>query len=81
MLLVTDAAAAAQKLAAPAAFKGLQRIVKPGQEIEGEALAGELEAFGYFRDDRVDEPGEMAIRGLGSKLNGLAGKKTAQSLF
>ncbi|MDP9415167.1 MAG: DEAD/DEAH box helicase, partial [Pseudomonadota bacterium] len=63
VLLVTDAAAAAQKLAAPAAFKGLQRIVEPGQEIEGEALAGELEAFGYFRDDRVDEPGEMAIRG------------------
>jgi transcription-repair coupling factor (superfamily II helicase) len=63
VLLVTDAAGAAQKVAPPDAFRAPPLTLVPGQEIDGEALAEALEGIGYFRDDRVDEAGEMAIRG------------------
>ena len=62
VLLVTDAASAAQMVAPPGAFGGAPVVVEPGQALGGELLAAELEAVGYFRDERVDEPGEMAIR-------------------
>jgi transcription-repair coupling factor (superfamily II helicase) len=61
-LLVTDASAAAQKVAPPAAFATEPTVVAPGDDLDGEALAAELEAIGYFGDERVDEPGEFAIR-------------------
>ena len=63
VLLVTDAVAAAQKVAAPAAFATEPRTIEIGDALDGDAFAAELEAIGYFLDERVDEPGEMAIRG------------------
>ena len=62
-LLVTDASAAAQLTASPAAFASPPLIIAPGDMLDGEELAGRLEEIGYFRDDRVDEPGELAVRG------------------
>jgi transcription-repair coupling factor (superfamily II helicase) len=63
LLFVTDAAAAAQKLAPPSAFAATPVTVEVGEALDGESFAEALEAIGYFRDDRVDEPGEFAIRG------------------
>ncbi|MDP8912949.1 MAG: DEAD/DEAH box helicase, partial [Pseudomonadota bacterium] len=62
VLLVTDASAAAQAVAPPGAFAAQPYVVAPGEDLDGEAFAAELEAIGYFLDERVDEPGEMAIR-------------------
>ncbi len=63
ILFVTDAISAAHKVAPPEAFEAPPLIIRPGDEIEGEKLAARLEECGYFHDDRVDEPGEFAIRG------------------
>jgi transcription-repair coupling factor (superfamily II helicase) len=63
LLFVTDAISAAYKVAPPAAFAAPPLIVRRGDAFDGEKLAGELEAIGYFSDDRVDEPGEYSIRG------------------
>lgn len=62
VLLVTDASAAAQKVAPPTAFSAPPHVVVRGEDLDGERLAADLEAIGYFLDERVDEPGEMAIR-------------------
>jgi transcription-repair coupling factor (superfamily II helicase) len=63
LLFVTDAISAAHKVAPPQAFAAPPLIVRPGDELEGEALAAQLEEIGYFSDERVDEPGEFAVRG------------------
>ena len=63
VLFITDAAAAAQKVPPPSAFEAPLLTLRPGDALDGAALAAELEAIGYFADERVDEPGEMAIRG------------------
>jgi transcription-repair coupling factor (superfamily II helicase) len=62
-LLVTDAVAAAHLLPPPAAFATPVRLLKLGDRIDREALAQELEIGGYLPDERIDEPGEVAIRG------------------
>jgi transcription-repair coupling factor (superfamily II helicase) len=63
VLFVTDAIAAAQKLPPPSAYQSPFRTIRPGAAFDGEVLEAELEAIGYGADERVDEPGEMAIRG------------------
>ena len=63
VLLVTDAAGATQMVAAPAAYSNAAMRLTPGEEIDREALVERLEAAGYFADDRVDGPGEYALRG------------------
>jgi transcription-repair coupling factor (superfamily II helicase) len=62
VLLVTDASAAARKVAPPNAFAAPPLVLATGDIIDGEALSGQLEALGFERDDRVDEPGEFADR-------------------
>ena len=63
VVFVTDAVAAAHRIAPPDAFAGPPLTFRPGDEAEGDALARSLESFGYFADDRVDEPGEYAVHG------------------
>ena len=63
LLFITDAISAAHKVAPPGAFSAPPLIIRPGEELDGEKLAERLEEIGYFSDDRVDEPGEFAIRG------------------
>jgi transcription-repair coupling factor (superfamily II helicase) len=62
VLLVTDAPSASRKVAPPSAFANDPLEIGLGSEVD-ERLAEALEAIGYFQDDRVDEPGEFAIRG------------------
>jgi transcription-repair coupling factor (superfamily II helicase) len=62
-LLVTDAVAAAHLLAPPEAFEAPVPILRVGEKIDRETLAVELERAGYFPDERIDEPGEVAVRG------------------
>jgi transcription-repair coupling factor (superfamily II helicase) len=62
VLLVTDATAAARKVAPPDAFAEAPLTIAPGELLGGDEFAEALEALGYFRDDRVDEPGEIAVR-------------------
>ncbi|UVO50095.1 DEAD/DEAH box helicase [Sphingomonas sp. SUN019] len=55
--------AAAHRYPRPEAFDTAPPVLSVGDLIDGEQLAATIDALGYFADDRVDEPGEMAIRG------------------
>ena len=55
--------AAAQRYAPPEQFDAAPPGLSVGEAIDVEAFAQELEQIGYIADDRVDEPGEVAIRG------------------
>ena len=39
------------------------QVLRPGDEMDFEALVGELAAIGYTRSDRVEGRGEFAVRG------------------
>jgi transcription-repair coupling factor (superfamily II helicase) len=55
--------AAARRYAPPRAFDASPPVLTVGDPVDVEALAAELEQIGYWPDDRVDEPGEVAVRG------------------
>ena len=61
--LVTTGEAVARLYPPPAEFDAVPPVVREGQAIELEAFQAELLAAGYVLDDRVDEPGELAVRG------------------
>jgi transcription-repair coupling factor (superfamily II helicase) len=61
--LISSGEAAARLYAAPERFGAAPPLIRTGQPIELEAFAAQLEELGYFPDDRVDEPGELAVRG------------------
>ena len=61
--LVTTAEAAARLQPPPAAFDRAPPIVMVGKPLDAEAFAATLLDIGYVADERVDEPGEMAVRG------------------
>ena len=63
LALVTTAEAAARLYPTPASFDAAPPTLAVGQGIDLAALEISLLEIGYFADDRVDEPGEMAIRG------------------
>jgi transcription-repair coupling factor (superfamily II helicase) len=63
IILVTTAEATARLYAAPAAFGGAPPAIAVGDAIDLEAFAAQMQEIGYFADDRVDEPGEIAVRG------------------
>ncbi|PNU05671.1 helicase-related protein [Novosphingobium guangzhouense] len=55
--------AAARRYPAPDAFDSAPPTLHPGDEADTQSFAIQLEELGYVADDRVDEPGEMAVRG------------------
>jgi len=55
--------AAARRYADPASFEVAPPSIKVGDSIDQSAFAKDMEALGYIEDDRVDEPGEVAVRG------------------
>ena len=61
--LVSTGEAAARLYPPPESFEGMPPVVHDGQALDLEAFAAELESVGYVPDDRVDEPGEIAVRG------------------
>ncbi|WP_298690262.1 TRCF domain-containing protein [uncultured Sphingomonas sp.] len=63
MACILSGEAAARRYPPPTAFDGAPPILAVGEAIETGAFADSLAALGYMADDRVDEPGEMAIRG------------------
>ncbi len=60
---ITTAEAAAAAYPPPAAFDDAPPTLAVGDTIDMAALAEMLGEIGYTADDRVDEPGEMAMRG------------------
>lgn len=59
---VMSGEAAARLYAEPAAFDAVPPTLRPGDPIDTAAFAEEVERIGYVIDDRVDEPGEVAVR-------------------
>ena len=63
LAFITTAEAAAAAYPAPSAFDHVPPALAIGDMIDTASLTTTLEDIGYFADDRVDEPGEMAVRG------------------
>lgn len=61
--LVTTGEATARLYPAAESFDAAPPLIRQGDTIDLDAFAAELEDIGYVSDDRVDEPGEVAIRG------------------
>ena len=60
---ITTGEALARAYPTPAAFDAAPPRVALGESADLAALASELQALGYIVDERVDEPGEVALRG------------------
>lgn len=63
IVLVLSGEAAARQYPAPAAFDRALPTLRIGDAIDAPAFAPMVEELGYIVDDRVDEPGEVAVRG------------------
>ncbi|WP_081673872.1 DEAD/DEAH box helicase [Novosphingobium lindaniclasticum] len=62
-ILVTTGEACARLYPPPAAFDAAPPAVCPGDRLQAEEWEQRLCDIGYFADERVDEPGEYAVRG------------------
>ncbi len=60
---VTTAEATALRLPVPAAFDIAPPLMRVGDAIDVSAFTDRAIDLGYIVDDRVDEPGEVAVRG------------------
>jgi len=60
---ITTPEATALRIAPPADFDAAPPVLCMGDAIDLTELAARAEELGYIRDDRVDEPGEVAVRG------------------
>ena len=63
LVCITSAEATAQVYAAPDKFAASPPVLTRGQTIDLMIFNDECVARGYVVDDRVDEPGEIAVRG------------------
>ncbi|MFS0771998.1 helicase-related protein [Sphingomonas sp. 1P08PE] len=63
VILVTTAEASGLRYPEPAAFDAVPPTIATGAPVDVEAFAVKAAELGYQRDDRVDEPGEIAVRG------------------
>ncbi|KTT70214.1 TRCF domain-containing protein [Sphingomonas endophytica] len=61
--LITTGEALARAYPPPAAFDSVPPTVRHGAALDLPTLFEELTALGYIADERVDEPGEVALRG------------------
>jgi transcription-repair coupling factor (superfamily II helicase) len=61
--LISTGEAAARLYPRPEQFNAAPPVVRLGDALSLEEFALRLEEIGYVRDDRVDEPGELALRG------------------
>jgi transcription-repair coupling factor (superfamily II helicase) len=60
---IITAEASALRVAAPADFDVAPPVLRVGDAIDMAAFAERAAELGYIIDDRVDEPGEVAVRG------------------
>jgi transcription-repair coupling factor (superfamily II helicase) len=63
IVLVSSAEAAGRLLPPPQAFTGKPPLLRVDEELDPEAFRAQALELGYVEDDRVDEPGEVAVRG------------------
>jgi len=63
LVTVMSGEAAARLYAEPRVFEEAPPLLSIGDPLDPAAFALEMEALGYVTDDRVDEPGEVAVRG------------------
>ena len=61
--LITSAEAMATRYAPPAAFDTAPPVIAVGDPLDLSGFAVEAVKLGYVVDDRIDEPGEVAVRG------------------
>ncbi len=61
--LITSVEATATRYAPPAAFDTEPPIIAVGDPLDLSGFAVETLKLGYVVDDRIDEPGEVAVRG------------------
>lgn len=61
--LITTGESCARLYPAPSAYDAAPPMLARGDPMTFDALAETLEEAGYFADERVDEPGEFALRG------------------
>ena len=62
-LLLTTAPALLQRVPPPETWGPAHVEIRVGDRLDPEALTAQLARLGYHLDDRVDEPGEVAVRG------------------
>ena len=62
-LLLTTAPALLQRVPPPRTWASAHVEIRVGDRLDPEALTAQLARLGYHLDDRVDEPGEVAVRG------------------
>ena len=62
-LVLTTAAALLQRVPPPITWASTRFEFRIGDSLDLEAVSVQLKRLGYVFDDRVDEPGEVAIRG------------------
>jgi transcription-repair coupling factor (superfamily II helicase) len=63
VFLILSAEASAVRYPAPDAFDAAPPMLSVGDAIDPAGFAAHAETLGYVVDDRVDEPGEVAVRG------------------
>jgi transcription-repair coupling factor (superfamily II helicase) len=63
IILVSSAEAAGRLLPPPQVFAGRPPLLRVGEELDLEPFRTQAVELGYVEDDRVDEPGEVAVRG------------------
>lgn len=61
--LLTTAPALIQRVPPPATWPDARVEIRVGDRLDVDALTATLGRLGYCLDDRVDEPGEIAVRG------------------
>ncbi|MFG5118588.1 helicase-related protein [Methylorubrum sp. POS3] len=62
-ILLTTAPALLQRVPPAQTWREAHVEIRVGDRLDPEALTAQLRRMGYHLDDRVDEPGEVAIRG------------------
>lgn len=62
-VVLASAEAIARRYATPEAFAPAPPVLGAGDLLDLQSFESDCEALGYVIDDRVDEPGEVAVRG------------------
>ncbi|CAO4195261.1 MAG: DEAD/DEAH box helicase [Methylorubrum extorquens] len=62
-IVLTTAPALLQRVPPPETWESAHIELRVGEPLDAEQLTAQLARLGYILDDRVDEPGEVAVRG------------------
>lgn len=63
VIVVTSPAGLMEKIVSPSLLESQKVILRPDQEINFNELIRTLVNYGFTREERVDHPGEMSVRG------------------